>query len=349
MYRVSVIASDSKISDSIATSSIWTRRPDFEYAGITSDESNAISFLTETNSSMVFIDTAGRSPLEISVIDHIKRILPEVYIVLISDDSSFKTVRSGFIAGIFDYILTPISNDTLEDILLRLYYDLGDRYIYTGLNEAMVPLIYAITKGSSDVSSYCIGIVKKIYGKFSNDILTGYMVSQKAKTYIYDELLRKTPWLRKFVFKYNFIHNTGACAESEAEVLRKWSLHFQEIADTIRKYSVLDNSLISNIGYYVINHVDEHLSLENVSNGVFLNKSYISHIFKKISGISFVNFITDVKIDRAKILLMDPKLKIYEIASLIGYNNPEYFSRVFKATTGITPNQYRSRLNIKEP
>ncbi len=111
---------------------------------------------------------------------------------------------------------------------------------------------------------------------------------------------------------------------------------------------MLNNSLISNIGYYVINHVDEHLSLETVSNAVFLNKSYISHIFKKISGISFVSFITNVKIDRACILLTDPHLKIYEIAARIGYNNPEYFSRVFKAATGITPNQYRNKFKIKE-
>lgn len=348
MYKISVIASDARLTDAIASSVIWAERSDFEFAGALESEALAIEFLKETNSSMVLIDAAGRNPAEISVIDHIKRVLPEVYIVLISDDRSFNAVRSGFISGIFDYIPAPVNDDELREIFLRLYSDLGGRYIYTELNEAILPLIEAVSKGSTDVSPVCKKIVHKIYTHYHNAPLTAYMVSEKAKTYVYDELLHKTPWLRKFIFKYNFIHNTGKSAEDEKTVYAKWAEHFQAVADTVRKYSMLDNSLISNIGYYVVNHVDEHLSLENVSGGVFLNKSYISHIFKKISGISFVNFITDVKMDRAKILLMNPKLKIYEIAAQIGYNNPEYFSRVFKATTGITPNRYRSSLNIEE-
>lgn len=214
--------------------------------------------------------------------------------------------------------------------------------------EKTMPLLDALLAGSENVSELCKSIVSNIYKSFDNDLRTAYIVAEKTKTYIYDEFVRRIPWIKRFIFKNNFVHAIGEAPKEQEAVIELWQMHFQTVADTVRKYSILENSLIKNIGYYVVNHVDEHLSLEKVSGGVYLNKSYISHIFKKVSGVSFVNFITEVKMDRAKILLMDPKLKIYQIASQISYNNPEYFSRVFKSETGMTPNQFRNKLNINE-
>ena len=347
MYRISVIDRKSEVSKVFAASPLWTKRQDFEYVGDLTEEENSIEFLKKNNTSMVFINSDNRDGSEIPVISDIKTILPEVYIVLVSDNDSFKSVRNGFISGIFDYMLLPVDENTLENILLRLYTDLGSKYIYKELSTVIASLIETIFSGTDSIALQCRIIIDKIYSHFDGDVLTAFIVSEKAKTFIYDEILRKAPWLKKFTFKYNFIHKTGDYPENRYVLTEKWSADFQSIADTIHKYKILDNSLIHDIGYYVINNVDEHLSLDSVSKGVFLNKSYISHIFKKVSGISFINFITYVKIDRAKILLMDPRLKIYEIAAQIGYNNPEYFSRVFKSVTGITPNRYRNKLNIK--
>ena len=243
-------------------------------------------------------------------------------------------------------MLLPLDENSLNSVLLRLYNDLGSKYIYRELTEPINLLIETIFKGHEFVAPQCRLIIDTIYTHFDGDKMTAYIAAEKAKTFIYDEILRKAPWLKKFTFKYSFSHKTGEYHKDKQILIKQWEYDFQSISDTVSKYKMLDNSLIHDIGYYVINHVDEHLSLDDVSKGVFLNKSYISHIFKKISGISFINFITYVKVDRAKILLMDPQLKIYEIAAQIGYNNPEYFSRVFKSVTGITPNKYRSKLSI---
>lgn len=346
MYKISVIDRKGEVSKALAASPLWAERQDFEYVGDTAEEDKAIEFLKITQTSMVFINADDRDSCDIPLINDIKTILPDVYIVLASHNEGFKSVHNGFISGIFDYMLLPSDDNTLKEILLRLYSDLGNKYIYKELTGAINSLIESVFNGKESIVSRCQAIIETIYSYFEKDELTSFIVTEKAKSFIYDEILRKAPWLKNFTFKYNFIHKTGAQPESKPVLIKKWSEDFQSIADTISKYRILDNNLINDIGFYIINNVDEHLTLDDVSKGVFLNKSYISHIFKKISGISFINFITHVKVDRAKILLMDPHLKIYEIAAQIGYNNPEYFSRVFKSVTGLTPNRYRAGLNI---
>lgn len=346
MYKISVISSDSSISERIAASPVWQRLNDFEYAGSITDGHEAVDFLKRTGAAMVFIYAADINNAQVST-DDIMAELPGIYIVLVSEDTTFEAVRGGFISGIFDYLPLPLYDSGIEEILLRLYSDMGSRYINRDLKDIAGLLAEAVAEGSLETGLQCGRVLDKIYEDFGEEPFTAYMVAEKAKTYIYDELMRRLPWLRKFVYKNNFAYCACACGSNREGVYRKWTESFCAAADTVRKYAMLDNPLINNIGFYIINHVDERLSLEEVSGGVFLNKSYISHIFKKVSGVSLVNFITEVKMDRAKILLMDPEIKIYEIASVIGYNNPEYFSRVFKSVTGITPNRYRSM--IKAP
>jgi two-component system response regulator YesN len=77
---------------------------------------------------------------------------------------------------------------------------------------------------------------------------------------------------------------------------------------------------------------------------VYLNPSYISHIFKKVTGINFTEFMTEVKIDRAKVLLRNEELRIRDVSATVGYGNQEYFSRIFKERTGYTPVDYRAVL-----
>ena len=190
MYRISVIDRKSEVSKVFAASPLWTKRQDFEYVGDLKEEENSIEFLKKTNTSMVFINSDNRDGSEISVISDIKTILPEVYIVLVSDNDSFKSVRNGFISGIFDYMLLPVDENTLENILLRLYTDLGSKYIYKELSTVITSLIETIFSGTDSIALQCRIIIDKIYSHFDGDILTAFIVSEKAKTFIYDEILR---------------------------------------------------------------------------------------------------------------------------------------------------------------
>ncbi|GMB08048.1 helix-turn-helix domain-containing protein [Thermolongibacillus altinsuensis] len=87
------------------------------------------------------------------------------------------------------------------------------------------------------------------------------------------------------------------------------------------------------------------LSLEEVAQSVHLTPYYFSKIFKKHTGQTFIDYLTNLRIEKAKQLLRDERLNVKEICYDVGYKDPNYFSRVFKKITNMTPKEYRQQLH----
>ena len=93
---------------------------------------------------------------------------------------------------------------------------------------------------------------------------------------------------------------------------------------------------------------DPELSLQKISGELGISYNYLSTIFKQISGENFSGYLTKVKMNHAKHLLMEGKLKMYEIAEKVGYVNAKYFAEQFKKTVGMTTSEYKSLHNSKK-
>lgn len=87
---------------------------------------------------------------------------------------------------------------------------------------------------------------------------------------------------------------------------------------------------------------DQDLSISRIAEEVFLTPNYISLIFKKETGETITDYITKIRINKAKELLLTTDLKVMEISERVGYENPHYFSTVFKKTVGVHPLKYRT-------
>lgn len=107
-------------------------------------------------------------------------------------------------------------------------------------------------------------------------------------------------------------------------------------------------STIRRIKSYVHAHVSEDISLESLSEVVYLTPNYISTLFKRETGVSFKDYVLQVKIQKAKDLLQSNKLKIHEIAQDVGYHSATYFSKVFRRETGLYPSEYRQEIGLKD-
>ena len=92
--------------------------------------------------------------------------------------------------------------------------------------------------------------------------------------------------------------------------------------------------------FVMCNFFDKELSLRMVSTYVGISENHLSSIFKKQTGQTFTKYVTELRIERAKTLLKETNLKIYEIAENVGFDNAEYFSKTFKKVTGKSPNQF---------
>ena len=91
---------------------------------------------------------------------------------------------------------------------------------------------------------------------------------------------------------------------------------------------------------YIEDHYHEDISLDSISEVVFLNKNYFSELFKKEVGKSFVQYLTEYRLEKAKLLLSIGGFKGNEVADMTGFQNNSYFIAVFKKYEGCTPREY---------
>ena len=90
-------------------------------------------------------------------------------------------------------------------------------------------------------------------------------------------------------------------------------------------------------------HYDEDLTLDYVAHYLGLNKSYFSSIFRKQTGQTFTSYLHEIRVEASKKLLVEKSHSILEIALETGFSSQDYYGRIFKKLTGITPSEYRQR------
>ncbi|WP_242830518.1 response regulator transcription factor [Desulfitobacterium hafniense] len=96
----------------------------------------------------------------------------------------------------------------------------------------------------------------------------------------------------------------------------------------------------------VMNHSlsDPAFSLGRLAEAINLSSGYLSTVFKQNFGIPFQEYLTTMRLERSKILLLVTSYKIYEIAEKVGFDDPSYFSTCFKKRYGLSPNSYRDTM-----
>ncbi|HXF11243.1 MAG TPA: AraC family transcriptional regulator, partial [Desulfuromonadaceae bacterium] len=102
--------------------------------------------------------------------------------------------------------------------------------------------------------------------------------------------------------------------------------------------------VITRAKQFIAEHQTEELSLEQVARSVNTSKFYFCKMFKKATGINFTDYLSRVRTERAKNLLLNPNLRVSEIAYEVGFQSLTHFNRVFKRVLGQSPTEYRSQL-----
>ena len=100
------------------------------------------------------------------------------------------------------------------------------------------------------------------------------------------------------------------------------------------------NHIVVNVKKYIVEHIEEKLTLNNVAEVFNISPNYLSILFSKHNDVGFSDFINQSKIEAAKKMLEDGDLKVYEISDILGFESAFYFSRVFKKITGLSPRDY---------
>ena len=127
----------------------------------------------------------------------------------------------------------------------------------------------------------------------------------------------------------------GSCIDN-----LKISLFERRVAETTEPQAQEERT-ITGITRYVQEHMSEDVSLGVLAEEFHLNPQYISQLFKSEIGVGFLAYLTGIRMERAKKLLLTTDLPVADVAEQSGYGDYRGFTKVFKKNEGVTPSQYR--------
>jgi len=100
---------------------------------------------------------------------------------------------------------------------------------------------------------------------------------------------------------------------------------------------------LSRVILYMQSNMTENITVEQLSELIYVSKSYLSRYFKQETGMSLIEYLRLIRINAAKKLLVTTNSSVEEISSIIGYNSSKYFCRAFRTCTSMSPSEYRKK------
>jgi len=131
---------------------------------------------------------------------------------------------------------------------------------------------------------------------------------------------------------------------SDYDTLRKWFLDriSEACHNVMSRKETRSTGVIDRAKEYIMANYKKDISLDDVSKEVDISPYYFSKIFKEATGENFIEYLTNIRIEKAKELLNDTDMSMKEICVEVGYSNPNYFSRIFKKNVGVSPTEYKA-------
>jgi two-component system response regulator YesN len=339
---------------------VWGESTGFVIAEEASNGQAALEILENSSIDLVITDIKMPKVDGLELLEKImeKNLCPCV--VLLSDYTDFTYARQGIILGAFDYMSKPVCEEEFEKLLHRAKKHITaksrekerlkalqknlEEIVEVYFSDAEVrQVVHLMEHGDMEYIEALSRMMDRIENHLDHEFLKIERALRNVFREIVKTILENKKWLEKFIDPkemkdINFLN----C--KEIDDLRK---AFMDRIKTI--FDILDklyctktyNDTIVQICDCVLENSEDELSLTYIAEKLYMNKNYISEVFKQKTGMSITQYLTRIKMERAKVLIADGKLKIYEISDMLGYKDVEYFSKVFKKYTGMSPTQFR--------
>ncbi|MED4225309.1 response regulator [Neobacillus cucumis] len=343
-------------------------------AGTAQNGHEALAILEKIQMDIILTDISMPGMTGIDLLKKIQTLPYKPITLLISGYDDFEYAREGIKNNALDYILKPIDYDELQECIERAVGQL-DQQKRSESEYEKFQIYELMTTEKTDpeipnkVGSY-LAIALKSYEKNLESIIQRL----HDKLYVYrmsdEEVIIVLTSPHDSIKEYaldlaqQIISNVSQkCVVSIGEHVdclmdvKKSVNHAREWLkfDAFTKSTIITDELIKQeykpkhtaadqmdeAIAYIKNHFEQDLGMEQVAEKVGLSVSYFSHLFKQRTGVTFLEYLTNVRVDYACLFLQNLELKTYEIALKVGYTDQRYFSQVFKKKMKKTPSEYR--------
>lgn len=129
-----------------------------------------------------------------------------------------------------------------------------------------------------------------------------------------------------------YIEDTFSCLE---DICKSIMEHWKE------RHSDVNDAYVKKAKEFIETNLDKDISLESVARFLFISSAHLSRIFKEETCENFVEYVTSLRMEKAKELLQKDNIPVKDIAKMVGFNDCSYFNRKFKSCFGVTPSQFR--------
>lgn len=321
---------------------------DYELVGSASDGQTALELIENVHPDVVFVDIRmpGLSGLE--VIEHFYKKYPDMIFVLVSAYKEFEYARKGMELGVHSYLDKPVTMDKLKNTLEKIDEEFQERPNNTDVEHqrviqdlrlsinAIVELINdSSTENWEEEVQRIQLLLKKANYNLSEYKEESYKLTMAASAAFYEK------W-KQYEHDFNFpLFNNIEELQTIEEVDEYVFLILQRIFEKISVRKIgSSHRVITQILDYINQNYSQDFGLNEMAEMVHMNHAYLSILFKDEVGISFVRYLTQIRMAHAKELLLKGE-KVQDVSVAVGYNNYRYFCNIFKKEEGVTPMQFK--------
>lgn len=126
----------------------------------------------------------------------------------------------------------------------------------------------------------------------------------------------------------------------------RWANYLISTAFSCLEQTAKQQSISQKVHRYIRDHYSENIDRNSIAEEFYVSPEYLGKVYKRETGKSLKDSISEYRIQKAKELLLTPNVRIGEVAMQVGFDSFTYFSTMFKKYTGVTPNEYRKNLNV---
>ena len=270
-------------------------------------------------------------------------------VVLMSQFSDFEYARKGISSGAFEYMLKPVEIEELLKVLLRAARHIERKKtqmlrsdVVTNILSRSSQMFYsetelrklAIQLGETNTDALLTAgnLIESTYVKTGFNMINTAYILNNAVGKLTELINHELPWLSKFMDLADLVKADYSTCADFSEMRTEFVGLAAKLLRVVGSFDLGDvkSGMIRKACRIILTDVDSEITLGRLSELLFISRTYLSSLFKDMTGVNIVKYIAFAKTERAKFLLTHTNLKTYEIGDILCFSDKEYFSKLLK-------------------
>lgn len=316
---------------------------EFDVAFEANDGKEALQIVRDNNVDIIISDIRMPVMSGIELLETLNKEGRKPIFIILSEYGTFEYAQKAIDLGAFGYLTKPVENHDVEATLNKVRNILGGASIPTITTENIDNLVLKILSNSTSSTDYILSLLSDI------EETTKYHEILMFLDHLFSAIGKRTfeyiPWMSPFINSDIFSVTDNEEIKSNCKKYISDKITF--IQKEINKFGfnvspLAQTESIQGICIFILNNIlNPYLNSSLVAEEFFFNKSYLSQLFKEKMSTTMIKFITKAKMEYAVVRLSNPSTRISELSSQLNFENPDYFSSIFKKTYGISPAVYQ--------